>query len=143
MTSFKKFLEKYQRSRDVRLRKAIISSRSHLEISFKVLSLTSPLSARSAKNVCTPAKPNRHFASHRPNVVVEKRLCFNTAPKRCGARKCYHVNVFSFLKMANFLNVAPRGDATRCYIVNVLSLLENRHYSQHRPPEVMPKNRTM
>ena len=44
----------------------------------------------------------RHIAPH----VVEKSLCFNIAP-RGDANKCYHVNVYSLLKIVNYIKL-PR-----------------------------------
>ena len=52
---------------------------------FRLKSLTSPPSARSAKNVCARAKPfstfeNRHFASNRPSCC-RKKFAFQHRPQ--------------------------------------------------------------
>ena len=52
-------------------------------------------------------------------------------------QKCYYVNVFSHLTIANFLNIAPRGDAKqKCHHVNVSSL-KIAKFPRHRPQAVM------
>ena len=44
-------------------------------------------------------------------IPAWKSPLFSTSPPRSYAKKSYHVNVFSSLQMANFLDIAQRNDA--------------------------------
>ena len=105
--------------------------------------LTSPPSARSAKNVCTLQNSFltskivilRHIA---PLCCCRKTFVFQHRPPRGDAKKMLPCErIFLVRKWPIFSTSPSRGDAKKCYHVNVFSPLGNCQSSQHRPQEVM------